>query len=169
LTSHYPKPFPPEFQPAGLRKEMATPVLEGDERLWMPIHDNVWVKPLLFNITHGYWTSVLRVRRQGVVSCHRHSATVHGYVIKGSWKYLEHDWVATEGSYVFEPPGETHTLVSVSDEEMLTWFLVNGAMIYVDEKGNLTGFTDVFDRVEKYREHCRKVGLKEAVVEDILR
>ncbi len=25
---------------------------------------------------------------------------VVGYVIKGKWRYLEHDWVATEGSFV---------------------------------------------------------------------
>lgn len=163
------KPFPNDLQPKGIVSEIVTSVLDGDERLWMPIHDNVWLKPLMFNITHGYWTSVLKVRRKGVVSCHRHPATVHGYVIKGQWKYLEHDWVANEGSYVFEPPGETHTLVSLSDEEMLTWFLVNGAMLYVDGDGALTGYTDVFDRVEKYREHCKAVGLDDSVVENILR
>jgi len=162
-------PFPQELQPKGIRKEIVTPVLEGDERLWVPIHDNVWFKPLLLNITHGYWTSVLKVKRKGVVSCHRHPATVHGYVIKGSWKYLEHDWTAREGSYVFEPPGETHTLVSEEDDEMLTWFLVNGALIYVDENGNQTGYTDVFDRVEKCRAHYKSVGLDESYLESIIR
>ena len=29
-----------------------------------------------------------------------------GYVIKGSWRYLEHDWVAEEGGFVYEPPGK---------------------------------------------------------------
>ena len=63
------------------------------------------------------------VTKSGVLSRHRHPAPVHGFVLKGSWHYLEHDWVATEGSYVFEPPGETHTLV-VDDgvEEMITYF-----------------------------------------------
>ncbi len=36
---------------------------------------------------------------------------MHGFVLKGHWHYLEHDWVAEEGGYVYEPPGETHTLV----------------------------------------------------------
>ena len=39
------------------------------------------------------------------------NALVVGYVIKGAWRYLEHDWVAREGGYVYEAPGETHTLV----------------------------------------------------------
>src|SRR5215208_6937142 len=25
-------------------------------------------------------------------------------VLKGEWRYLEHDWVATEGGYVYEAP-----------------------------------------------------------------
>ncbi|MGB0252355.1 MAG: cupin domain-containing protein [Paracoccaceae bacterium] len=48
---------------------------------------------------------------------------MHGWVIKGKWHYLEHDWVATEGSYVFEPPGETHTLVVPEGvDEMIIFF-----------------------------------------------
>ena len=41
--------------------------------------------------------NLLRVRRAGVLSRHRHPAPVHGYVIKSSWRYLEHVWVAREG------------------------------------------------------------------------
>ena len=55
--------------------------------------------------------SKLSVRRAGVLSRHLHPNPVHGFVLKGKWFYREHDWVATEGSYVFEPPGEIHTLV----------------------------------------------------------
>jgi len=44
-----------------------------------------------------------------------HPAPVHGLVLEGSWRYLEHDWVARKGMYVFEPPGEIHTLVVGSD------------------------------------------------------
>src|SRR5690606_3187638 len=114
--------------------------------------------------------SLLRVRASGVVSCHRHPAPVHGYGIKGSWRYLEHDWIATDGSYVFEPPGETHTLV-VDDhvDVMITWFLVNGAMLYVDPDGNLTGFADVFQRIEMCREHYIKVGLGADFVNQFIR
>ena len=74
--------------------------------------------------------------------------------MKGEWRYLEHDWVATEGSYAYEAPGETHTLVvDPHVEEMITLFQVNGAMIYVDPDGKPTGFDDVFTRIEKCRAH----------------
>ena len=39
---------------------------------------------------------------------------VFGLVLRGSWRYLEHDWTAHEGDFVYEPPGEVHTLVVCS-------------------------------------------------------
>jgi hypothetical protein len=91
-------------------------------------------------------------------------------VLKGRWRYLEHDWVAEEGGYVYEAPGETHTLVVDPDvEEMITLFQVNGAMIYCDPDGNSTGFDDVFTRIAKCRAHYTAVGLGEDYVEQFIR
>ena len=74
---------------------------------------------------------------------------VVGYVIKGRWKYLEHDWTAEEGSFVFEPPGEVHTLTVPADcAEMITFFNISGAMIYVDAEGRQTGYEDVFTKID---------------------
>jgi len=71
--------------------------------------------------------NLLKVTKSGVLLCHRHPNSVHVFVLKGRWHYLEHDWIAEEGSYVFEPPGETHTLVVPDDvDEMITHFQVNG-------------------------------------------
>ncbi|NVN87792.1 MAG: 2,4'-dihydroxyacetophenone dioxygenase family protein [Rhodopseudomonas sp.] len=166
----FPRPVPPERQPAGMIPEIVLKAEPDDERVWVPLHDNVWFRPLLLNTVEGYWTSLLRVRAAGVVSVHRHPAPVHGYVIKGQWRYLEHDWVATEGSYVFEPPGETHTLViDEGVEEMITWFLVNGSMLYVDDKGDITGYADVFQRIELCRAHYIKVGLGADFVNQFIR
>ncbi|TMI05252.1 MAG: cupin domain-containing protein [Betaproteobacteria bacterium] len=78
-------------------------------------------RPLLFNTVTGGCCNLLRVRRSGVLSRHRHPMAVVGYVIKGRWRYLEHDWVAEEGSFVYEPPGEIHTLIVPDDcAEMIT-------------------------------------------------
>ena len=42
----------------------------------------------------------------------------NGFVLESHWHYLEHDWVAEEGGYVYEP---THTLVVPGDvDEMIT-------------------------------------------------
>ena len=120
-----------------------------DERLWVPQADNVWFRPLCLNRSQGYWVNLLRVRKAGVLSRHRHPQPVHGFVLKGRWRYLEHDWVAEAGSYVFEPPGETHTLVVPDDvDEMITLFQVNGIMYYVDPWGAGIGYRYVDYEVE---------------------
>ena len=106
----------------------------------------------------------------GFLSRHRHPAPVHGFVIKGSWRYLEHDWVAKEGSYLFEPPGEIHTLVVDQDcDEMITLFHNSGALLYCDENGKTINSTDVFDRVDAARKHFVKVGLGEDYVNQFIR
>jgi quercetin dioxygenase-like cupin family protein len=144
--------------------------LPKDERLWVPQAENVWFRPLCLSASRGYWQNLLRVRKAGVLSRHRHPQPVHGYVIRGSWRYLEHDWVATEGSYVYEAPGETHTLVVDEDvEEMITLFQVNGAMIYVDPDGRVQGYEDVFTKIEMCRRHFEETGLGADYVERFVR
>ena len=139
--------------------EMVVQAMPDEERIWVPQAPNVWFRPLLLNTLCGQWCNLLRVRRSGVLSRHRHPAPVHGYVLKGSWRYLEHDWVATAGMYVFEPPGETHTLVVDDDSEMITFFNISGCLYYVDEEGRGTGFDDVFTKIDMCRAHYESVGL----------
>jgi quercetin dioxygenase-like cupin family protein len=109
----YQLPFPKD----ALDEIVIPNAIPTDERLWVPQAENVWFRPLCLNRSQGYWMNLLRVRKSGVLSRHRHPQPVHGFVLKGRWHYLEHDWVAEEGGYVFEPPGETHTLVW----EKITW------------------------------------------------
>lgn len=158
-------------QPPDALAEIVVPsVIPEDERVWVPQADRVWFRPLCLSASSGYWVNLLRVRRAGVLSRHRHPNPVHGYVIKGRWRYLEHDWTAETGSYVFEPPGETHTLVVPEDvEEMITLFQVNGVMYYVDPDGGGLGFEDVFTKIEMCRRHYTAVGLGADYVERFIR
>ena len=145
-------------------------VLPEDERVWVPQAENVWFRPLCLSTRQGYWVNLLRVRKSGILSRHRHPAPVHGYVIEGKWKYLEHDWTATQGSYVFEPPGETHTLTVPEDvPQMITLFHITGAMIYVDEKGAVTAYEDVFTKIEMCRKHYIACGLGAEFVDQFIR
>tara|TARA_B100000989_G_scaffold184349_1_gene138784 strand:- start:174 stop:701 length:528 start_codon:yes stop_codon:yes gene_type:complete len=143
---------------------------KDDDRLWVPLSPGRWSRPLCYNISQGYWVHLTKVIGGGFLSRHKHPAPVHGFVIKGSWRYLEHDWVAKEGSYLFEPPGEIHTLV-VDDncDEMITLFHNSGALLYCDESGNTIGSTDVFDRIEAARKHFIEVGLGEKFIDQFIR
>jgi 2,4'-dihydroxyacetophenone dioxygenase len=158
-------------QPKESFPELVVPhAIPEDERLWVPLMENVWFRPLCLSASRGYWVNLLRVRKSGVLSRHRHPQPVHGYVLRGSWHYLEHDWIATEGSYVYEAPGETHTLVVEADvPEMITLFQVNGAMIYVDPDGDVLGYEDVFTKIDLCRRHFAATGLGESFVEQFIR
>jgi 2,4'-dihydroxyacetophenone dioxygenase len=155
---------------AGIQPEIAVAALPDGERVWVPQAPDVWFRPLLLNTVSGGWCNLLRVRRSGVLSRHRHPMAVVGYVIKGRWKYLEHDWIAEAGSFVYEPPGETHTLTVPSDcPEMITFFNIGGAMIYLDEDGRQNGYEDVWTKIEMCRAHYEKCGLGADYVERFVR
>lgn len=46
--------------------------------------------------------NLLRVRKSGVLSRHRHPQAVHGWGLKGRWHYFEHDRDAKEGGDVYQ-------------------------------------------------------------------
>lgn len=77
-----------------------------DDNLWVSTSESVSFKPLLLSTSGGYYINLLRVRKSGILSCHRHTGSVHAFVLKGRWFYLEHDWIAEEKSFAFEPPGK---------------------------------------------------------------
>ena len=63
------------------------------------------------------------------------------------------------GSYVFEPPGEIHTLWVPDDcEEMITFFNIIGCMYYLDEQHRHRGFEDVFAKIDMCRRHYAESG-----------
>lgn len=141
-----------------------------DERLWVPRGDNVWSLPLLFNVAQGSWINLTRAKGEGVISRHRHPAAVTGYTLDGAWGYLEHDWTARAGTFVFEPPGETHTLVvRPNPGHMLVLFHNFGPFIKVDAAGESIGYEDVFTRLEATKTHYERVGLGAAAVSRLVR
>ena len=150
--------------------ELVRAAIPEAARLWGPMAEGVWFRPLMFNAVQGGWCHLIRVRKAGVVCRHRHPDPVHGLVLKGAWRYLEHDWVATEGTYIFEPPSETHTLVvDAGVPEMITFFQVTGSLHYVDEAGKAIGFDDVFTRIDLARAHYEEVGLGADYVRNFVR
>jgi quercetin dioxygenase-like cupin family protein len=158
-------------QPQGMRADLViADVWPRDEKLWVPLSDGVWSRPLHFNVTAGQYTHLMRVTRAGIIARHRHTGPVFAHILKGRWHYLEHDWVATEGGFVFEPPGETHTLVVPEGcQEMVTLFQVNGALVYVDQQGGALGYDDVFTRLEGARRHYASVGVDAGYLDTLTR
>src|SRR5438046_595355 len=119
------------------------------------------IKPLRFDLSNGRWVNLLKVTGGGKVNRHRHSGgQVLGYVLKGGWRYLERDWVARPGTFVYEPPGDIHTLVVDEGEEMQTLFLLEGVIQYLDDDNRVNYQDDVFTKLERYHKYCRENGLQ---------
>ncbi|ESX66894.1 cupin [Mesorhizobium sp. LSHC420B00] len=160
-------------QPRGMRPDLflsGALDLDADQDAWVPQADGIWFRPLLLSVSEGYYVNLLRVTKSGVLSRHRHSGPVHAMVLRGTWRYLEHNWTATAGDYAFEPPGETHTLVVPDDcSEMITLFHVSGGYVYVDPQGVLLGYEDVFTKLASASRHYEALGLGERFVEQFVR
>jgi quercetin dioxygenase-like cupin family protein len=140
-----------------------------EEFRWVPQGEGVAFLPLCFGATQGYFVNLLRVRRSGVLSRHQHTGAVHAQVLKGRWFYLEHEWMATEGSFITEPPGEIHTLIVPDDvPEMITWFHATAGYIYLDGD-TITGHEDVFTKLASARAHYEAKGLDQTYLDQLVR
>jgi 2,4'-dihydroxyacetophenone dioxygenase len=134
-----------------------------NEKLWVPYAEGVWFQPCHFNVTTGGFSVVLKGLPGSMIGTHYHVGTVHGYTLRGHWRYLEHDWVAKPGTFIYEPAGEAHTLVITDDspEPMVTLFVVGGGLIYLDKpvNGGFAAYEDGFSLLELSRKHYRQAGL----------
>lgn len=85
---------------------------------------------------------------------HKHTGIVHAYTLAGSWRYLEYPDSPpnTAGSYLYEPPGSTHTL-KVDDHAGVTdvIFIVYGAMLILDDGGNVIAVFDAQSQTEDWQ------------------
>ena len=114
----------------------------------------IQLKALMIDIEGGRYAVRMRFRPGLLVAPHKHTGEVHAYTFSGKWNYLEYadspDNVA--GSYLFEPPGTTHTLKIADDAGEWTeiLFILYGAMLHLDEAGNIVAVTDAQSVAAEY-------------------
>lgn len=93
---------------------------------------------------------------------HKHTGEVHAFTLAGEWYYLEYPDSPsnTAGSYLFEPPGSTHTLKVVDDADGPTdvLFIIYGAMLHMDPAGTIVGVTDAESVIREYAERLSEQG-----------
>lgn len=149
-----------------MTETMTSDLLVEAERLpWVPQGDGIEFKPLRLNLATGEWVNLLRVRRAGRVSRHRHLGAVEGFLLSGSWHYLEHDWVARAGDFVFEAPGDVHTLEVLGEEEMVTLFSIHGPLEYLDEDDRVVSVETAETKRRRYHDYCAEQGLPPAAID----
>ena len=144
-----------------------------NERLWVPYADGVWFQPCSFDLTAGSFSLVLKAMPGASLGVHYHVGQVYGYTIAGHWRYLEHDWIARPGTFVFEPPGEAHTLTITEDSPgpALVFFVIHGGLIYLDrpDDGGFAAYEDAFTALELSRAYYREAGIDLAELNALVR
>jgi 2,4'-dihydroxyacetophenone dioxygenase len=135
----------------------------NNDRLWIPYADGVWLQPCCFNVTTGGFSVLLKALPGAKLGIHYHVGTVRGYTLQGHWRYLEHDWVAKPGTFIYEPAGEAHTLVITEDSPApaLILFIVEGGLVYLDKPvdGGFAAFEDGFSFLALCRKYYQEAGL----------
>lgn len=164
------KPIANVFKADALPETYIANAPTDDERYYVPFSETVSSRPLWISPSQNKWADVLMAKSAGLVNRHYHPHEVFAYTISGKWGYLEHDWTATAGDFVYETPGEGHTLVAYEHEEpMRTFFVVKGPLIWLDEDGNADGYFDVHDYIKLCKDHYEKVGIGADYVETLFR
>ena len=163
-------PIAKVFQPNALPEAYIADAATDDERYYVPFTETVSSRPLWISPSQNRWCDILMAKQAGLVNRHYHPHQVFAYTISGKWGYLEHDWTATAGDFVYETPGEGHTLVAFEHKDpMKVFFIVSGPLIWLDENGESTGYFDVHNYIALCKEHYEKVGFGAAYVESLFR
>ena len=155
------------------RDEFATGTETKDERRWVPYGEGSWFMPCFFDVSSGGFANVLKIKPGASLPPHYHVSTVHAYTIQGTWWYAEHKekWIATKGTYVYETPGELHTLIVPADatEDMIAFFVLSGGLMYINADGTAKGYDDGFTLLDMARKHYAANGLDVGDIDRLVR
>jgi quercetin dioxygenase-like cupin family protein len=116
----------------------------------------IQLKVLMVDVEGGRYAVRMRFRAGLQAVPHKHTGEVHAYTFSGKWTYLDYadSPPNVAGSYLFEPPGTTHTLKIADDAGEWTevLFVLYGAMLHLDESGAVIGVTDAEAVLAEYRQ-----------------
>jgi quercetin dioxygenase-like cupin family protein len=127
---------------------------------FIPYSEDVTIKLLRIDRASGQLCLILKGPPGAVIGRHKHYGSVTLYTIKGAWRYLEHDWVAREGDFIFETASSSHTFVTEGDEQVEVFAIVEGALEFQDDDGNAIAIEDWQSMHQRYRDYCEEQGIE---------
>ncbi|BAL24290.1 alpha/beta fold hydrolase [Azoarcus sp. KH32C] len=135
-----------------------TALVDVESLPWVPFtpySDKYHLKLIKVDPVRGEWIALLKLPPQSELPLHHHSGTVMVWTLAGQWKYLEHDWVAGPGSFVFETAGSQHTPVSVGDEEVVVLNIIQGDWNLMSPDGAVLAIENWRSMMDRYLNYCR--------------
>ncbi|MDB5683309.1 MAG: hypothetical protein JWM75_1007 [Sphingomonas bacterium] len=131
----------------------------ADEWAGMP---GIRLKLLMADVEGGRYAVRMQFRAGLEVPPHKHSGEIHAFTLAGEWHYLEYPDSPPNraGSYLFEPPGSTHTLKVADglDVDTDVLFIMYGAMLHLGPTGEIVGVTDAESVLREYPDLLRAQG-----------
>ena len=117
--------------------EPDTTVCRGDELPWAELAPGIEIKVLRVGGDTGRYTLMNRFAPGTVLPRHHHYGEVHAFTLSGRWGYLEYDWEAAAGDYIYEEAGSVHTLTVPADahEPAVIQFVIDQGMDFLDDAG----------------------------------
>ena len=98
------KPITQVFKADAMAEAYVANAAAADERYFVPFTETVSSRPLWISPSQNKWCDILMAKSAGLVNRHYHPHEVFAYTISGKWGYLEHDWTATAGDFIYEIP-----------------------------------------------------------------
>ena len=132
---------------------------DESESPWVPFGDNAAIKHLAFDVRNNIYSNILWMKTPCVIGTHKHRGSVVMICLEGSARYLEYDWVATPGAFIYEAPGEAHTLVTEHPQGTKLFGWMQGANEMYNEHGELVMTVDVWWFMDHYESYCNANGI----------
>ena len=143
-------------------EHITTSYVDTQQSPWLaftPYSDEVFFKLLKVEPVSGTFVTLLKAPAGMQLPKHHHCGTVMVYTIKGQWKYLEHDWTAVTGSFVYETAASVHTPVAVGDEEVITLNIQVCDSLYMDDKDTIIAVENWKSAMQRFVDYHRSRGL----------
>lgn len=115
-----------------------TSVCHTDELPWAELMPGIEMKVLRTGAGTDRYTLMNRFAPGIVLPRHYHHGEVHAWTIEGEWGYLEYDWTARTGDYLYEPAGSVHTLAvpESASGPVTIQFVIEKGLDFLDDEGN---------------------------------
>jgi quercetin dioxygenase-like cupin family protein len=94
--------------------------IDPSDRPWIPASYGAQ-KYLRLNLATSEWVILARIEQGQAVPYHKHHCPLNIWVLEGTLHFVDEGWSAGPGTFVCEPPGNTHVEQSNERTLLLVW------------------------------------------------
>jgi len=125
--------------------------------------EGVNLQLLQADVEGGFFVVRIRFAPGVQLPPHKHTGAVYAFTLAGEWSYLEYASSPPNraGSYLYEPPGSTHTLKVADHVQGFTdvFYVIHGAMLVLDPAGNVVAVLDAASHARDWPAALREQGV----------